>query len=116
MKRLGFTLMVITAVALVGAVGCGQNRAVDTDRVEQSFQNAPDDDREAVRKAIAAVKAGDYAGALAAVEKVPDSPKLTPAQQESLRDLMIQLQKLAPGATSAPPAAPSAPATGGSRP
>ena len=82
-------------LALSCTLGCHGRQSVDIARVEQSFQNAPDTERIEIDQALAAIKAGDLAAALESLNKVTQSARLTPAQLETLRDLITQLQQTA---------------------
>ena len=92
------------ALAFLAVLGCGPKpQVLETARVEQSFQSAPADLQATVFEAVTAIKAGDYARAWAALEPVTSGATLTPLQQESLRDLMLQLQKFTTNTPSATP-------------
>jgi len=54
-------------------------------------------DRVEIDKAITAVKAGDYAAAVASLKKAAENVQLTPDQQKAIKDLLVQVQaKLGP--------------------
>jgi len=85
----------VAGLTLSCTLGCHSRQSVDIARVEQSFQNAPDTERTEIDQALAAIKAGDHAAALESLNKVTQSARLTPAQLETLRDLIVQLQQTA---------------------
>ncbi len=90
MKR--STLISSLLVALVvGMTGCNKNESVDTSKVESSLASADASAKPDLEKAIAAVKAGDYAAATAPLQKLVANAKLTPEQQSAVKDLMSQI-------------------------
>jgi hypothetical protein len=87
--------VIVTALMIVSLsfFGCGKKSGVNTSKVESSFSSAEPATKSDVQKAVDAAKAGDYAGALATLQKVAAKAKLTPEQQSALNDLVAQLQK-----------------------
>jgi hypothetical protein len=93
MKKPFLILTVCAGAALLGLTACSKKEAaVDTSKVESSFQSAPAADRTDVDKAIAAIKSNDYATALTSLKQAAANVKLTPAQQEAVKDLVAQVQ------------------------
>ncbi len=92
-KHCLLAVAIATSLALVCVSGCHGKQRFDTGHVEQSFRNAPDPERTDVENGLAAIKAGDYSAAVALLDKVTQSQRLTPPQKESLRDLLIQLNQ-----------------------
>src|SRR5512140_131650 len=83
----------IAAVVLTLA-GCNKGSAnVDTATVEKSFASAEPSTKTTADKAVSAIKAGDYASALSELKSLAGNAKLTPEQQQSVKDLMAQVQK-----------------------
>jgi hypothetical protein len=106
MKKLFLTLTAIAGLTLLGLTGCDHcgsgEPAIDTSKVQSAFAAASPVDKAEVEQALTAVKAGDYAGALTSLKAAAASVKLTPEQQQSLKDLVAQVQtKLGAAATEA---------------
>ncbi len=87
----------VAAFALLAALfvlaGCSKQGSVDTSAMENSFKTAEPTLRTSADKVVAAVKSADYAGAMAELKTLAGNAKLTPEQQQSLKDLMAQVQK-----------------------
>lgn len=91
-KIFAAALMSALSALLFCSAGCSNRRVeIDTSQFEYAFQNAPANDRNYVRQAMAAIKNGEYDSALTALNKLAENPRLTPQQQESLRELVLQL-------------------------
>jgi len=87
-------LLLLTLVAATLAlVGC-QKSGVDTASLESSFESAEPAAQSSVDKAVASIKSGDYAGAIAELKSVAEKVKLTPEQEQAIRDVVAQLQQL----------------------
>lgn len=80
------------ALALVFA-GCKKS-SVDTSKLESSFKSADARAQTLVEEAVAAIRAGDYAGGLAKLNSVAEKAKLTPEQEQAIKDVIAQLQQL----------------------
>ncbi len=80
------------ALTLV-VVGCGKQSTVNTAPLEQSFKSAEPATQTTADKAVAAIKAGDYAGALTELKTLAGNAKLTPEQQQAIKDVTDQVQK-----------------------
>src|ERR1035441_5858381 len=74
--------------------GCGKQNSVDTATLEKSFKSAEAAVQTRADKAVAAVKAADYSGAMAELKTLASNAKLTPEQQQSIKDVMAQVEKL----------------------
>ncbi len=88
-------LVAIAGLALLGLAGCSKTDSgakVDTSKVESEFSSVPASDKTDVEKAIASVKAGDFASAATSLQAAASNVKLTPAQQQALKDLLAQVQ------------------------
>ncbi|MDW8310662.1 MAG: hypothetical protein RMK20_14910 [Verrucomicrobiales bacterium] len=81
----------LAALALV-VTGCKKS-GVDTSRLESSFKSAEAAAQTSVEEAVTAIKAGDYAGGLAKLKSVADRVKLTPEQEQAIKDVIAQLQQ-----------------------
>jgi hypothetical protein len=86
-------LFIMLAAVGLTVVGCNKKGGdVDTAQVEKSFAQAPPADKGPVDQAVAAVKKGDYAGALAALQPIAAKASLTPEQKKAVQDLIAQLE------------------------
>jgi len=87
--------IVLTMVAVaLGFVGCSKNSSnVDTAPVEKSFASAEPTTKTTAERAVSAIKAGDYTSALNELKSLASNAKLTPEQQQAIKDVMAQVQK-----------------------
>ena len=92
MKKLLVILPAIIGLTLIGFTGCAKKDGVDTSKAESAFQTAGEAEKGELEKAISALKAGDYPGAAANLQKLAASAKLTPEQKTVLEDLIKQVQ------------------------
>src|SRR5579872_6066399 len=99
MKRLfNKRLVAIAGCVLLGVAGCSRSGGnIDTSRVQSAFQSAPPADKAEAQNAVSEVKAGNYAGALASLQKVAASANLTPEQKSAVQDLVGQVRAKATG-------------------
>jgi hypothetical protein len=81
--------LVIGLAALITA--CSKS-GVDTSKLQRAFGPAEAELKAGVDKAVAAVKAQDYQGALAALQEVAAKAKLTPEQQQAIQEVIAQVQ------------------------
>lgn len=91
MKRIPLFTAVVAALSLFVA-GCNQDGTVDTSKVESSFANADASSKGEVDKIVASLKSADYAAAVEPLKKLAANVKLTPEQQQSLKDLLADVQ------------------------
>jgi hypothetical protein len=94
-----------TKLGLVVAVtfflaACSKQSSVDTAPVENAFKSADSTVKSSADKVVAAVKSADYAGALVELKSLAGKARLTPEQQQSLKDLMSQVEKAVTDAAS----------------
>jgi hypothetical protein len=96
MNTLFLNLSIIAGLAAFGLTGCSKTESgdatIDTAKVQSAFATASAVDKAEVETAIAAIKAGDYTSAVAALQQAAASVNLTPEQQQSLKDLLAQAQ------------------------
>jgi outer membrane protein assembly factor BamD (BamD/ComL family) len=92
MKFTGWILIVMAATALVLS-GCNKKSSVDTAPLEKSFASAEPANKSTADQAASDIKAGDYAGAMAKLQKLAAQAKLTPEQQQAVKDVLAQIQK-----------------------
>jgi len=83
-------MLCIVLVASAAMIGCGGSPA---SKVESSFASAEPSLKESAQKAVDAVKAGNYAGAAAELQALAANTKLTPEQQQAIKDLIADVQK-----------------------
>ncbi len=96
MKKLILTLTAIGILTALGFTGCSKNESggttIDTAKVQAVFAAASSADKSEVDKAIASIKNNDYPAALTALKQAAANVKLTPDQQQALKDLVAQVQ------------------------
>jgi len=92
MKLTSWILTTIAAASLVLS-GCAKKSSVDTAPLEKSFASADPANKTTADKAVTEIKAGDYSGAMADLQKLTAQAKLTPEQQQAVRDVLAQVQK-----------------------
>jgi hypothetical protein len=85
---------ILTAMAAAALALCGCKKSgVDTAPLEKSFSAAEPATKSSADKAVSAIKAGDYSGAMAELQKLGAQAKLTPEQQQAIKDVLAQVQK-----------------------
>ncbi len=103
MKK-NITLLTLAFVVTAGFTACTKKTEVetakveahvDTAKLEASFATAEPATKSNVDQAIDSIKKADYASALAQLQTTLASGKLTPEQQQSIKSVTDQLQKLA---------------------
>ncbi len=88
-----YTWISIALLSLAVAVtGCGNKSEVKTADLEKSFQSAEPNAQNRVNKAVAAIQSADYSTALADLQKVAAQAKLTPEQEQVLKDVIEQVK------------------------
>ena len=92
MNRTSWALVAII-IGMVAFVGCAKKNTVDTAPLEKSFKSAEPATSATVDKTVAAIKNADYAGAMAQLQTLASNAKLTPEQQQAVKDVMAQVQK-----------------------
>jgi len=83
---------ILACVGVSLMIGCAKKSEVDTAKLESSFASAEPANKTEVDKAVSSIKAGDYSSALASLQKVAAQAKLTPEQQQAVKDVMAQVQ------------------------
>jgi outer membrane protein assembly factor BamD (BamD/ComL family) len=89
MNIIRIMLSLAVVIGLAGA-GCGQSAA---SRVERSFASAEPAAKESAEKAVQAVNAGNFTEAMAHLTSLAGKAKLTPEQQQAVKDLIAELQE-----------------------
>lgn len=92
MKRTQYLGAIAAALAFTFS-GCSKDGSVDTSKIESSFSSSDAQGKSDVDQVVAAVKAGDFAAATAPLQKLASNAKLTPEQQQAVKDLMTQVQE-----------------------
>ena len=100
MKILKRLLPGLLAVAVFGIVGCNKQNSVDTAPIENSFQSAEPATKSAADNVVSSIKSGDYSGALTGLQTLAKDAKLTPEQQQAIKDVMAQVQQAISSAAS----------------
>src|SRR5439155_25117050 len=65
---------------------------VHTRKMEKSFATAEPTTRRGADQAITSIKAGDYGAAVASLHQMAATAKLTPEQEQSVKDVIAQLK------------------------
>ena len=92
MKIIRMFLMAAMAVTLALA-GCSKSSSVDPAPIESSFKAADAATKSSADKVVSAIKSSDYSGALSELKALAGKAKLTPEQQQTVKDVMAQVQK-----------------------
>jgi len=88
-------LMALVIVA-VTVVGCGRKSAKPaTEQLQQSFEKADAATKEEIVQASSAFQAGDYTGALAAMDRVVQNQAIDAAQKQAVDALILQTRQAA---------------------
>ncbi len=90
------TAVMATTLALVG---CSKPvDTIDPSGLESAFQSAEASVKETADKAIAAIKSSDWAGAVTELKKLAEDAKVTPEQQQAVKDILAKVQGAISGA------------------
>ena len=92
MKTSGWILTAVMAATLAMA-GCGKQGSIDTSALQQSFKPAEAAVQASAEKVVAAIKSADYSGAMTELKTLASNAKLTPEQQQAIKDVMAQVEK-----------------------
>jgi hypothetical protein len=85
-------MLAIISVVTITVAGCNKPNSVDATPLENGFKAAEPAAKSSADKAVAAIKAQDYAGALAELKTLASNAKLTPEQQQAIKDVMASVQ------------------------
>ena len=80
--------------------GCNKQGGVDTALFEKSFKSAEATVHTSADKVVTAIKSADYSSALAELKTLASNTTLTPEQQQAIKDVTAQVQKLIADAAS----------------
>jgi hypothetical protein len=92
MKLTSWLLAALAAVILT-LPACSKKSSVDTAPLEKSFASAEPATKSTADTAVSELKAGNYAGAMAELQKLAAQVKLTPEQQQAVKDVLAQVQQ-----------------------
>jgi len=92
MNRFGWLCVGVLFIG-VSLVGCGKKSGVDTSKLESSFQSAAPAPRSDVRKAVAAIRDGNYSDAIAQLRRIATKDNPTPEQQQAIKETIAAVQK-----------------------
>jgi hypothetical protein len=104
----------ILAAALLAEAGCGEAQKgpqptiingvkVDLAKFQQAYNTAPPDVQSSVFKVTMSIRYGQYAEAVAAVEKIAKAPGLTEPQKTVATDVLQQLKQVLTRSQATPP-------------
>src|SRR5216684_9010770 len=99
MKTYKWALAAILGATLA-IVGCSKKSSVNTAPMETSFKSAEPAAQSASDKVVAAIKAEDYSGALTQLQTLAKNAKLTSEQQQAIKDVIAQVEKVLADAVS----------------
>jgi len=80
--------------------GCSKQSSVDTALFERTFKSAEAGVQTSADKVVTAIKVGDHSGALAELKTLANNAKLTPDQQQAIKNVRAQVEKLIADAAS----------------
>ena len=82
------------AAVLVAFAGCSSKpKEIDTSKLRKTFESASQTTQTTVQNAVIAIQSEDYSAAVTELKKVAADTKLTPEQQQALKDTLDQLAK-----------------------
>jgi hypothetical protein len=97
--KLPFWLTIIALAASLALPGCTRKEgSVDTSSLEKAFASADAGAKDAINQVISAVKNADYAGALAKLQDLGSKVKLTPEQEQAVKNLIEKVKTAVAGA------------------
>ena len=88
-------LLISLFASVLLLTGCSKQESgatVDTSKAESAFASADSSLKTTLDSALASVKSGDYSGAATGLQKLASEAKLTPEQQQAVKDLLAQVQ------------------------
>lgn len=80
--------------------GCSKQGGVDTASFERIFKTAEASVQTSADKVVTAIKSGNHSGALAELRTLANNAKLTPEQQQAIKNVMAQVERLVADAAS----------------
>ena len=91
--RTMFWMVAVVCLAGLMLAGCGKKHGVNTAKLEKSFAAADASTKPVADSAVSAIKAGNYAGATADLQKLAAQANLTPEQKQAVADTLAQVQQ-----------------------
>ena len=92
-KLLVGALLTFLLLAITTTSGCSKKVAVDTVKLEYSFQTADQNTQATVTEAIDAIDKANYSEAVEKLKRVSADRKLTPEQKTAVSGVLAQLEK-----------------------
>ena len=92
MKAFSYILTAVVAACLT-MVSCSKSGSVDPAPIESNFKTADAATKSSADRVVSAIKSSDYSGALSELKTLAGKAKLTPEQQQAVKDVMAQVQK-----------------------
>lgn len=81
-------------VLVVALIGCSSKKGeIDTAKLQKPFATADAKVNGTVNKAVVDIQTEDYASAMTTLQKLAAETKLTPEQQQAIKDTVDQLAK-----------------------
>jgi hypothetical protein len=105
MKRFVWMLVVALGASLA-ITGCGHKGAVSTSELRSSFKSAEPAMQTLVDNTVASVKSNNYPEALSDLQVLSHKARLTPDQQQSLKNTIAAIQNKISSTTNKPAAEP----------
>ncbi len=85
--------LVIAALAVAGCNKPDNQPKVDTAPLENSFKTADPATQNNAQRAIADIKSADYSGALTQLKQMAGNARLTPEQQQAIKNTLSQIEQ-----------------------
>src|SRR5882724_8572680 len=98
MKRSTWMLVMALGTSLT-ITGCGNKGRVSTSELRSSFKSAEPAMQTLVNSAVAAVKSNNFPEALSDLQTLSHKARLTPDQQQALKDTIAAIQRKASSTT-----------------
>ncbi|HXI84664.1 MAG TPA: hypothetical protein VNL17_11320 [Verrucomicrobiae bacterium] len=101
MKKFAW-MPVVALGALLAISGCGKKGRVSTSELQSSFKSAEPAMQTLVNNAVLAVKSNNYPEALSNLQTLSHKARLTPDQQQAVKDTIAAIQQKASGTANKP--------------
>jgi len=95
-------MLVMALGVSLAIIGCGRKGRVSTSELRSSFKSAEPAMQTLVDKAVSAIKSNNYPEALSNLQTLAHKARLTPDQQEALKDTMAAIQVKTSSTTNKP--------------
>ncbi len=99
-------MLIMALIASLAITGCGKKGRVSTSELQSSFKSAEPAMQTLVNNAVAAVKSNNYPEALSNLQTLSHKARLTPDQQQALKDTIAAIQEKTSSMTNKPAEAP----------